>query len=64
MEITQFSLDLWVQNSKWQKARVNVTVVYRDIGTIKAGRRVLYTVNHNKSLTLVPGSDNPSFWGF
>lgn len=61
---TTLSLDLWVQNSTWQKARVNVTVLYRDIGTIKAGRRVLYTVNCNKSPTLVPGSDNASFWGF
>lgn len=58
------SLDLWVQNSMWQKARVNVSVVYRDTGSIKAGRHVLYTLNCNKSLTLVPGSDNPSFWGF
>lgn len=43
----------------WQKARVNVTVVYRDIEFIMFGRSDLYTTNCNKSLTLGMGSDNP-----
>lgn len=48
----------------WQKARVNVTGIYRDIGSIKMGRSDPFIMNCNKSLTLVVGSDNPHIFGF
>ena len=46
----------------WQKARVNVTGVYKDIESIKITRG-LYIMKCNKSLTLV-GSNNPYISGF
>lgn len=48
----------------WQKARVNVMGVYRDIGSIKMGRSDPFIMSCNKSLTLVVGSDKAHTSGF